>query len=590
MRAGVGLTPLVRSLFLALFAPVLEGINYALLIPTIHAFIAGGAEPIHQAPYLGVLIQQLPSVITDSNFNLIALLIGVIFLAALLKNVLDVALRVSVMAQTQRFTNQLRFLIFERFLCCGKSFFDEHHLGNLQNILMNYPLQIAKSFKALHQIFYSGVTLAVNLLILASISWKFTMAAALVWPFLNLPIRHILHQVRVASVRLITANAALAKKISNSLSCMTLIKACSSEEMEKEKFKKPNQAANQASTFVERKKFLIDPFHEISGLVMIFILMGLMARDLTGKSSAHVAAYFVFFLVLRRSTALFGSISRVRAVFASMCGTLVELEEVFSSENKFYVTEGDKVWSGLQNEIRFERVNFEYPSRTRVLKNVSFEVKKGRMTALVGPTGAGKTTLLHLLMRFYESPPGSILADGQDLRDFSLRSYHDRVAFISQDPLLFNDTIRFNLIYGLATEPSEEKVITILKQARCYDFTTKLPEGLDTVIGDRGSRLSKGERQRLSIARALLRNAEVLVLDEATSALDSETERLIQEALMEAIHGKTTLVVAHRFSTIRHADHIVVLDNGCVVETGTLQHLLEAKGLFWRLWEAQRFY
>ncbi len=585
-RLGSFVPPIVFTLC----ATGLEGLSYLLLVPTVHLLITGDASAIRRMPYLNRFVDRMPSFLFTPDFKHAFLLIGVVFAIVIFKNMLRVAFNISVISQTRNFTSRLRFLICERFLGFGKLFFDKNNLGYLQHLLMNHPRQIAQSIGSIYQLFYSTAMLAINLFILARISWSFTLVAVVVWPFLNFSIGGIIRHIRSASVQYARVNADMTRKLSNALTCVPLIKACSSEQLEKERFMKPNLSVEKTAAVLEKKKFLLEPIQEISGLALIFLLIGLMLPTLVDKNPARISAYLVFFLVLRRSTSMAGSFSNTPSIFASMRGALDQLDDIFSDENKFYVPGGDREFESLRNEICFKNLSFEYPAGVRALRDVSFEVKKGRMTALVGPTGAGKSTLIHLLMRFYECAPNSVFADGIDLRDFSLKSYHDKVAFISQDTLLFNETIGFNLTYGLTTEASKEAITVVLKQARLNDFVKKLPLGLDTPIGDRGIRLSGGERQRLSIARALLRQSEILILDEATSALDGETERLIQEAIQEVVKGRTTLVVAHRFSTIRNADYIVVMDQGAIAEQGTLNDLLEKKGLFFRLWEAQKFY
>jgi ABC-type multidrug transport system fused ATPase/permease subunit len=211
------------------------------------------------------------------------------------------------------------------------------------------------------------------------------------------------------------------------------------------------------------------------------------------------------------------------------------------------------------------------------------------MTAIVGQTGSGKTTLINLLMRFYDIPKNSIKIDDDDIKDLTIKSLRRYIAIVSQETQLFNESLRTNLVYGLDNEISDEEAISALKKARLYDYVSKLPEGIDTFIGDKGVKLSGGEKQRLAIARALLKGSEILILDEATSSLDTKTERLIQEAINEAIKDKTSIVIAHRLSTIKHADKIVVLENGNVAEQGTLKELLKMKGLFYQYWEEQKF-
>ena len=217
-------------------------------------------------------------------------------------------------------------------------------------------------------------------------------------------------------------------------------------------------------------------------------------------------------------------------------------------------------------------------------------MEKGKTVAIVGPTGAGKTTIINLLMRFYDCPSSAIFIDGEDIRSFTLQSLRAHIALVSQEVFLFNDTIKNNMIYGLDREVGNDELIEVAKKARLYDFIARMPQGFDTEVGDRGIKLSGGEKQRLSLARALLKGSEILILDEATSSLDSKTEQLIQQAINEAIKNRTSIVIAHRLSTIKNADKIIVLDNGSVTETGTLDELLERKGQFYELWEAQKFY
>ena len=575
---------------LALLATLLEGAHYVLLIPTAKSLIGKNAEAIRESGFLAPWVNKLPASVSASDFRLILLMITVIFMAALLKNVFQAVFQVNVFLQTKRFSTRLRQLIYERYLTFGKQFYNRINRGYLQHLLMSLPAQSAQNLHVLYQVFYSMAALSVNLFLMFLISRELTLVSVLVWPLLSFSNRKMIHRVRKSSVRTLRLGAELARKISDTLSCMFLIKAVSFEEAEKESFKKPNEALDNATMSVEVRQFLIGPIQETAGLGLLFLLMSWTAYRLIGDHSKSIAEYLVFFLILRRSMASLGIFARVRSTLASMHASLREQDRLFSDEHKFYVVAGDRPFEPLQDRIRFERLNFRYPGGIRALKNVSFEVKKGQTTALVGPTGAGKTTLTHLLMRFYDCPRGTIFADGQDLCDFSLKSFHERVAFIGQETLFFNDTIRMNLTYGLQRAVTPKDLEEALERARLTELMKKLPKGLDTAVGDLGVRLSGGEKQRLSVARALLRNTEILVMDEATGALDSRTEALIQEALRELVKGKTALVVANRFSTIRYADSIVVMDEGEIKECGSLDALLEAKGVFWELREAQKFY
>jgi ABC-type multidrug transport system fused ATPase/permease subunit len=257
-------------------------------------------------------------------------------------------------------------------------------------------------------------------------------------------------------------------------------------------------------------------------------------------------------------------------------------------KDKEIISEGKEEFKGLKKGIKFNNVNFSYTDDVHILKNVSFSIEKGKMIALVGPTGAGKTTIINLILRLYDCAPKSIKIDDKDIRDFTFKSLRSKMALVSQEPIIFNNSIKYNIAYGFDNVP-KEKVIEAAKKAQLYKFIMKLPDKFDTIVGDRGVKLSGGEKQRLSIARAMLKNAEILIFDEATSSLDTQTEISIQNAINEAVKERTAIVIAHRLSTIRNADKIIVIDKGRIVEQGALNELLEKKGRFYEMWEAQKF-
>jgi subfamily B ATP-binding cassette protein MsbA len=241
----------------------------------------------------------------------------------------------------------------------------------------------------------------------------------------------------------------------------------------------------------------------------------------------------------------------------------------------------------FSSAIEFKKVAFHYNAGDIVLTDINFTIRKGEIVAIVGPSGSGKSTLVDLVPRFYDPTSGIITIDGLDLRDVELKSLRDKIGIVTQETILFNDSVRNNIAYGLENCPPE-RIIAAAKAANAHNFIQEMPKGYDSVIGERGVKISGGERQRLALARAILKNPPILILDEATSALDTESELLVQEAIEHLMTGRTSIVIAHRLSTIQHADRIVVLDGGCIVEVGKHKELLRnSKGVYKKLYELQ---
>jgi len=298
------------------------------------------------------------------------------------------------------------------------------------------------------------------------------------------------------------------------------------------------------------------------------------------------ATLLAFLTLVLRLLQPLKQLSQMRTTAQSSLASAERLFEILDSPAEFQRDRGTRDSATFERELRFDRVNFAY-GEAPVLRDIDLTARKGEVVALVGPSGSGKSTLVDLIPRFYEPVSGRILIDGIDTREIKLPALRALTGIVSQETVLFHDTVRNNIAYGAPGRYSQQQIEAAAKAANAHSFITQLPQGYDTLLGERGTRLSGGQRQRLAIARALLSDPPILILDEATSALDTESERLVQEAVDRLLQGRTVFVIAHRLSTITHADQIVFLDRGEIVERGTHAELLEKRGAYSRLYELQ---
>lgn len=558
-----------------------------LLIPILTGFLQKNFAFIKEAPYIGIVIMLLPSWILQSDRWLFGVLLSGFVAIIICKNLLRFLSVASIAYFSERTLHHLRKAVFWRFLQFGKQYFDSTNVGHHSNLLIDFTRLSLRPLQTIDKFMNSIFSLMVFLGVMVGISWRLTLIALPLFFLLNTFVRFTIVNIKKLSYVIADRGAALGKKSVEILSTIPLVKSYHAEGREQQHY---TQISHEKATLDFRARMvqeLIQPMQEIVSLVTVAIIF-IGALYWFGRDHIATApALIVYFYVVLNASSRFGTLSGFRGTLAAASGPLEEVLRIFDDRDKYFVHSGVSIFPGLSSEISCSHLTFSYIDRD-VLKDVSFIIPRGKMTAIVGPTGAGKSTLINLLMRYYDCPERSIMIDGNDLRTFTLASYLKHVALVSQETLLLHDSLRKNITYGLDHVPTES-IVHAVERARLADFVAKLPHGLDTLIGDRGVKLSGGEKQRVSIARALLKGAEILILDEATSSLDSATEKLIQEAIDDAVAGRTAIVIAHRLSTIRNADHIIVLDEGRIVEQGTHEALLQKRGLFHTLWEEQRF-
>lgn len=589
---GVKPIHIILPVFLSFIAASFDGISLWLLVPLVKGIVSNSFDFIRDTAGLKYAVKLLPQVFletTTPNKNAFLFIITLVFIAVVLKNVIGYANHVLSAYWHGRFKRNIYKFVFERFMTFGKMFFDRTNQGYLV-VVMNYSdyiMQVLNIFEnAVNQIF----TLGVYLSIMAMISWKLTIATVFIFPLLHFSLKIIISSIYNTAKLINNAQIKLHRNVFNILSCIPLVKAYSKEEETKASYNRINEEIRKLDLKTAKMKTLIMPVQEVIVTLALLFMVSLVALLFAKGKPAEISVFVVFFYAARRSLPMFNIFNEIKSGFVQAKPPLKELSKIFDDTDKFYVPDGPKIFEGLKSGIEFKNLNFSYNKEKPILKDITFYIEKGKITALVGPSGAGKTTLISLLVRFYDCRPGSIIIDGSDIKDFTLKSLRSHMALVSQEALLLNDTLRNNMIYGLDGKVMDEDLVDISKKARLYDLITSLADGFDTEVGDRGVKLSGGEKQRVAIARALLKKSEILILDEATSSLDSNTERLIQEAIDEAVKDRTAIVIAHRLSTIKHADKIIVIENGQVMEQGSLNELLGKKGEFYKYWEAQKFY
>lgn len=579
---------LLIPLFFTLLAAAFEGIAMGLLVPMLNGFLGKSFLFATDIPVLGHALRLLPSSILKSDRLLFVVFLGGFIAIYVTKNILRFLANATMGYFSERCLHHLRKALFAKYMSFGKLFFDTTNVGHHSTLLLSFSQNALYPLSALDGFVGSLFSLVVYLVVLIGISWKLTLVALPLFFILHLTIKFMITRIKGLSRSIAAQGSALGKKSIEILSTIPLVKSYQTEAREQEYY---TRISDQKAIYDYRVRLLLGmilPVQEIVTLLVVSIIMFGSLYLFGREQIASAPALLVYFYIIMNASSKFGTVSGFRGVIANASGSLDAVLEIFDEKGKYFVRGGDTVFNGLKRTIAFNNLTFSYLPEREVLHGVSFTIEKGKMTAIVGPTGGGKSTLISLLMRYYDCPPATLFVDDIDIREFTLQSYLHRVALVSQETLLLHDSLRNNITYGLANV-SAEQLQEVLKRARLENFISKLPQGVDTLIGDRGVRLSGGEKQRVSIARALLKDAEILILDEATSSLDSKTESLIQEAIDDAVTGRTSIVIAHRLSTIKHADKIVVIEEGQVSEEGTLDELLAAKGAFYALWEQQKF-
>jgi ABC-type multidrug transport system fused ATPase/permease subunit len=578
---GIRRWHLVASTSLALLMAVLDGASIGLLVPIAQGVVSGDFASATEVPIVGPLadwgLRQAARFDAGSPLAppLIALA-AIAFLVAMMRSV--VAYGSYVFAAYWQGTYEQRAHVFalERYLRFGKQYFDEINRGEAYAVL-GYVGDLIDSIKQLRLIVVDLLTLLAYVAVMLWISPWLTAFVVIVFPVVHGFLRWVVGRIRRASEAMNRATLEHHGTTQNILSSLALFRTFGAERRVRDQFDRSRGDLRRIDFRINVIQGLITPAQELLALVIILALIALAAIMVGDRGAAQFAGFLVFLYVVRMALPRLTAMQERLTTLAMRRPSLAELGDLLEDEGKHIVPDGDRTFEGLQEAIEFRDLSFQYVPGVPVLRDVTLRFARGQKTALVGPSGAGKSTVVQLLLRFYDVPPGTLLVDGVDLRSFRSSSFRARLAVVPQEVLLFNDTLRANLLVGAPTA-DDRRLVEALERTRLDDLLAKLPAGLDTRLGDDGVRLSGGQRQRVAICRALLRDPEILILDEATSALDSATEARVQQSLEELLAGRTSIVIAHRAATVTSADHVIVLRDGTVIESGPPAQLLAAGG------------
>ncbi|EAQ38414.1 lipid A export ATP-binding/permease protein MsbA [Dokdonia sp. MED134] len=591
---GYGILNIICNVFYALFSTL----GFVALIPMLQVLFDKTKTVTEKPEWNGLLKAKdfmedslgyyVTEIAKDDKVQALTLMIGFVIAVFLLKNLFGYLAMYFITFLRNGVLMDIRNAMYEKIVSLPVAYFTEKRKGDTIARVTSDVQEVQHSFLSiLELIVREPLTITFALGTMFLLSPQLAVFVLTFIPIMGFVISLIGKRLKRKSDRVQREQGEILSKLEETLGGLKIIKSFNAEDRFQNSFNTSTKRFNDYANSLMQRQALASPTSEFLGIVVIGVLLwfggNMVLTEETLDGPTFIAFMGLAYGILTPAKAFSKASYSVKRGNASAQRILEILETENTITNKDITTPVE----GFAKAIAINNISFKYEEQL-VLKNFTLNVPKGKTVALVGQSGSGKSTIANLLTRFYDVVSGDITVDGVDIRDMSLKDLRKNIGIVTQDAILFNDSLRNNMIVGKATATDEE-IIESLKIANAWEFVKELPEGLDTNIGDSGNKLSGGQKQRLSIARAVLKNPPIMILDEATSALDTESERLVQKALENMMKNRTSIVIAHRLSTIQNADEIVVMQKGEIVEQGKHQELIDQKGMYHKLVSMQSF-
>ncbi|MFQ6612352.1 MAG: ABC transporter ATP-binding protein [Fidelibacterota bacterium] len=487
-----------------------------------------------------------------------------------------------------KLVTEIRDRLYQHISTLSLGYFSQKKTGEISSIIINDVQQMQGTLSVSFQkLFVEPINILMFVILLFVISWKLALIAVIIIPVAGVVIINIGRSIRRKSHRTQRKIAQIMDILTETLSSIRIVKAFVMEQEEIQKFTRESRNYFKLLYRRARLDLLAGPITESFGVIIGVILLWFGGMEVLSQKGISAEDFIRFILILFSTLGPIKTLSNVNVRIQMGLASAERVFQLLDTPPEIVDSPGAAELKQFNDSIEFKKVYFEYfDGDERVLQDINFTIKKGEAVALVGPSGAGKSTIADLIPRFFDVSSGSILIDGIDIRQVRLKSLRGQMGIVTQDVILFNDTVKNNIAYGVKSV-DDDKIRSAAGAANALEFIEQMPNGFDTIIGERGVKLSGGQRQRLAISRAILKNPPILILDEATSALDTESEKMVQKAIEILMRDRTSLIIAHRLSTVQNASRIIVLDRGRIAEIGTHLGLYEKEGLYRRLYDIQ---